>query len=458
MKKFIPTAILNRLRTPYHFLLAWLAAVWYRFPSRKLVVIGVTGTKGKTTTTELINLFFENAGHRTALVGTLRFKIGHRSVRNLKKMTMPGRFFLQKFLFDAVQEKCDVVILEMTSEGAKQFRHRFIDLDCFVFLNIAPEHIESHGSFENYLAAKRSLADSLSYSKKGRRILIVNRDIEESKAFLDVDTTEKYSFSTNEAEPTYADLEGIRMTIEDETMTTPLIGAFNISNILAATAVARVYDISLETIKASLAEFKGIRGRAERIREGQAFDIIVDYAHTPDSLAALYESFKTRHLVCILGNAGGGRDTWKRPEMGKIADRYCEYIYLTDEDPYDEDPRAIVEEMKAHIERTPAEIIMDRRVAINAALSRAYEIGSSATVLVSGKGTDPYIMRANGDKEPWDDATVVREELEKLLRGAQEEKVSKVVVQTAEDKEASTKKRKKQTQSGTKQRRGQRKR
>lgn len=419
MKRFIPKSILNTLRKPYHFFLAWLADLWYRHPSRKLIVIGVTGTKGKTTTTELINLFFEKGGYKTALAGTLRFKIGHRSARNLKKMTMPGRFFLQRFLSDAVRENCDVAILEMTSEGARQYRHRFIDLDCFVFLNIAPEHIESHGSFENYLAAKRTLANALSFSHKERRILILNREYKEAKAFLDVDATEKYSFATEEAEPSYADLEGIRMTIEGETMTTPLIGSFNISNILAATAVARVYDISPEIVKESLTEFKGIRGRAERIREGQAFDIIVDYAHTPDSLRALYESFKTRHLVCVLGNAGGGRDTWKRAEMGSIADSYCEHIYLTDEDPYDEDPRAIVEEMKENIERTPAEIIMDRRRAISKALSKAREVGSSATVLVSGKGTDPYIMRAHGDREPWDDATVVREELDKVMHPKQ---------------------------------------
>ncbi|HYF29045.1 MAG TPA: cyanophycin synthetase, partial [Candidatus Paceibacterota bacterium] len=151
----------------------------------------------------------------------------------------------------------------------------------------------------------------------------------------------------------------------------------------------------------------------ERIEEGQGFQAVVDYAHTPDSLAALYSAYPGRK-ICVLGNTGGGRDTWKRPEMGRIADEACDEVILTNEDPYDEDPRAIVEAMAAGMKRAP-KIIMDRREAIGAALSLARP---GDAVLITGKGTDPYIMEANGKKTPWSDAAVVREELKKLAGGA----------------------------------------
>ncbi|OYV26539.1 MAG: hypothetical protein B7W98_03065, partial [Parcubacteria group bacterium 20-58-5] len=145
---------------------------------------------------------------------------------------------------------------------------------------------------------------------------------------------------------------------------------------------------------------------------GQNFLAVVDYAHTPDSLQALYDAFPNRRKICVLGNTGGGRDTWKRPAMGKIADEACAEVFLTNEDPYDEDPKQIVDAMAAGMARTP-QIIMDRREAIRAAL-RAARAGDA--VLISGKGTDPFIMGAHGTKEPWSDASVVREELEKLVR------------------------------------------
>jgi UDP-N-acetylmuramoyl-L-alanyl-D-glutamate--2,6-diaminopimelate ligase len=181
-------------------------------------------------------------------------------------------------------------------------------------------------------------------------------------------------------------------------------------NALAATAAAEALGVPLEVCARALAALSHISGRAERVDAGQNFLAIVDYAHTPDSLKALYSAFHKRRKICVLGNTGGGRDTWKRPEMGQIADEACEKVILTNEDPYDEDPRAIVLAMAGGMKRTPL-IIMDRRSAIRAAL-RAARPGDA--VLITGKGTDPFIMGANGLREPWSDAAVVREELEKL--------------------------------------------
>jgi UDP-N-acetylmuramoyl-L-alanyl-D-glutamate--2,6-diaminopimelate ligase len=181
-------------------------------------------------------------------------------------------------------------------------------------------------------------------------------------------------------------------------------------NALAVIKAAEFLDVPLQKIAEGLAALERIPGRTERIEEGQDFQAIVDYAHTPDSLKALYEAYPTRR-ICVLGNTGGGRDTWKRPEMGKIAETYCDVVILTNEDPYDEDPRAIVDAMAAGMDTKP-EIIMDRRAAIARALSLAK---AGDAVLITGKGTDPYIMEANNVRTPWSDAQVVREELQKIL-------------------------------------------
>ena len=159
---------------------------------------------------------------------------------------------------------------------------------------------------------------------------------------------------------------------------------------------------------------------------GRQVDVVVDYAHTPDSLKAVYETYKNYKLICVLGNTGGGRDKWKREEMGKIADKYCGQIILTNEDPYDEDPMKIVEDVKKGIKKKPCEIIIDRREAINKALKLASHFtevlqsrqntNEKVAVLITGKGTDPFIMGPHGTKLPWDDATVAREELRKILK------------------------------------------
>ncbi len=418
-KKLIPKNLLEKIRPAYHYALAFLGAVVYGFPSRKINIIAITGTKGKTSTTEIVNAILEEGGYKTAIAGTLRFKIGNESEKNLYKMTMPGRFFIQKFLRRAVKAGCQYAIVEMTSEGAKQFRHKFIDMDALIFTNLAPEHIESHGSYDNYVEAKLSIARALSNSKKKRKILVVNADDKEAGKFLEINVPEKHTFSLKDAEPLEIRNEGVTFTFDKVKINSPLSGKFNIYNMLGAAVYAKTQNISTEAIKRAIEKFKGIRGRVERIyldslddaQGKQDFAVIVDYAHTPDSLEKLYEVFQNSKRICVLGNTGGGRDKWKRREMSLIAESNCSEIILTNEDPYDDDPRAIVEEMAGFMEEGRAEIIMDRREAINSALKRA-SIGDS--VLISGKGTDPYIMGPKGTKIPWDDATVAREELKKI--------------------------------------------
>ncbi len=411
LKKIIPGPIFRFFQPFYHLLLSYIGAIIYRFPSKELYVIGITGTKGKSSVAEIVNAILEEAGHTTALVSTIRFKIGDETRRNLFKMTMPGRLFMQRFMREAVNKKCTHLVLEMTSEGAKLYRHKNIALNVLIFTNLSPEHIEAHGSFEKYLLAKLKLRDSLSKSKKKDRIAISNFDDEHGKLFLKADVERKEIYALDQAfiQQTFP---SISFAYEDYGYTSPLQGEFNVYNLLAAIKLARALDIPQETIAKAIARTGVIPGRVEHIQAGQTFDVVVDYAHTADSLEKLYKTFERKHLICVLGNTGGGRDVWKRPEMGKVAESYCDHVILTDEDPYDEDPRKIVEDMAEAMKKKP-EIIMDRREAIHKAFTLA---NPKSVVLITGKGTDPYIMRADGKKEEWSDAQVAREELEKIIQ------------------------------------------
>lgn len=410
LKRIIPKSVVSPLRTPYHFFINFLAALGAGFPAKKLVVIGVTGTKGKSTVTDLIYTTLLDNGYAVAAASTIRFAIKEKSEPNLFKMTLPGRGFIQDFLGRAVQAGCTHAVVEITSESTKNFRHLFLNLDVLVFTNLQKEHIESHGSMEKYAAAKMKIGKQLVASPKRPRAIIANADDPASTRYLALPVENKIPFSYRDAKDVELLPGRVAFTFKNTLFRMQLPGSFNIMNALAAANAVQCAGLSLEKSAASLAKLERVPGRTERINAGQPFQVIVDYAHTPDSLAALYAAYPGRK-VCVLGNTGGGRDTWKRPEMGRIADESCEKVILTDEDPYDEEPRAIIDAMARGMNRIP-EIIMDRREAIRAALRVAH---SGDTVLISGKGTDPFIMGARGMKTPWSDARVAREELERLL-------------------------------------------
>jgi UDP-N-acetylmuramyl-tripeptide synthetase len=431
-KKLIPKRLFGFLAPLYHWFLAFLSALFYRFPSRKIFVLGVTGTKGKTSVLELVNAFFEEAGYKTALVSTLRFKIDKETSRNRLKMTMPGRFFIQRFLRRAVNKNCHYVFLEMTSQGVLQYRHKFISLDAIIFTNLFPEHLEAHGSFNRYREAKKDLFRALEKSFKKERIIIVNADDKNAGHFLSFKAEKYWLFGVKDLQKEEnkniyqnGDLQkiyvsdyrllkdGIKFHLKGREFYSPLRGLFNLYNILAAVAFAKSQALGWEVIKRSLESFQGIPGRVEFIKEGQDFDVVVDYAHTPDSLEKLYDVFQRSRRICVLGSAGGGRDRWKRREMGRIADAFCDKIILTNEDPYDEDPLSIIRDIATGIASARYEILVDRKEAIAKALKLA-QTGDS--VLITGKGTDPWIMGPKGTKIKWDDREIAREELRRLLK------------------------------------------
>lgn len=370
-------------------------------------MIGVTGTKGKSTVVEMTARILEKSGYKTASISSIKFKIGEKEWPNTLKMTMPGRFKLQKVLRQAVKEDCKCAVLEITSEGIKQHRHRFIDFDGAVFTNLTPEHIEVHKGFENYKKAKGKLFQLVEKSKKKNKFSVINIDDSNADYFLNFNTGRKYTYAINN--------KNAEITPEKISLEISLPAEFNIYNSLAAVCVGLSQGIDLDKILNILKEIKGIPGRMELVIE-KPFKVFVDYAHTSDSLEKVYKTLG-KGLICVFGSCGGGRDKWKRPEMGKIAAKYCDKIILTNEDPYNENPSQILSEIKSGIPDTKYKIqdtiyeILDRREAINKALSLAKK---DDIVIITGKGCEPWMCVAHGKKIPWDDRKIVKEEFEKI--------------------------------------------
>ncbi len=411
LKKIIPKFIFSW----YHFGWGFLGAIIYRFPAQKLKVIGVTGTNGKSTVVFLISRILEEAGYSVAALSSIQFKIKAQVWPNNLKMTMPGRLKLQKFLRQSVQAGCQYAVLEVTSEGIKQYRHKFISFDSAVLTNLTPEHLESHGGFANYQKAKAKLFQSL----RSNGQMIINLDDPYSDYFLQFPAAEKWGYSlvdqpldrvqqSIQGKNYQFSQNGISFIVEGTNFNLNLLGRFNISNALAAIAVGLAEKISLNKIKLALEQVRGLAGRLEIVIK-EPFTVIVDYAHTPDALEKVYQTirevFKGR-LIGVLGATGGGRDRWKRPALGKIAEQYLDKIIITNEDPYDENPQTIIDEVAAGLKQKQPERILDRRQAIQGALKLAQK---SDVVIITGKGCEPWMCVTRGKKIPWDDRQVVRE-------------------------------------------------
>jgi UDP-N-acetylmuramoyl-L-alanyl-D-glutamate--2,6-diaminopimelate ligase len=405
-RKIIPTKIFKLVQPVYHWCLSMMGAFIYRFPSRAMEVVAVTGTKGKSTTVFMISKIFEDQGEPVAAIGSLGFKVKERTWPNTLKMTLPGRLKLQKFLYRAKKAGCKYVVLEATSEGIAQNRLAGVKIDCAVFTNLHREHLESHGSFENYLAAKQKLF-----------LKTTNKHI------LNIDDPyfEKFANYPARTKITYGKQWGLISLLRHpvSSLHLQLLGDFNDYNALAALAVAYAYNLDLDKAVESLNSIKFIPGRMEIIDaefKGSRFKVVIDYAHTPDSLEAVYRNLKpsAKKLICILGAAGGGRDKWKRPEFGKIAAKYCDEIILTNEDPYDENPTEILEQISAgfsHILDTRSQPpkyqkILDRREAIRQGLTLAKD---GDIVVITGKGSETSIAVAGGKKIPWSERGVVEQ-------------------------------------------------
>ncbi|MBI2064209.1 MAG: UDP-N-acetylmuramoyl-L-alanyl-D-glutamate--2,6-diaminopimelate ligase [Candidatus Yanofskybacteria bacterium] len=443
IKKLIPRSVFDFFAPFYHAGLAYLGSILYGNPSKSLKVIGVTGTKGKSTTVYLLSKILEHISKNVkgapsqggvAAIGSLGFKIKDKEWPNTLKMTMPGRFKLQKFFYEAKKAGCKYVVLEVTSEGIKQKRHLGINFDCAVFTNLHKEHLESHGSFENYYRAKQGLF------ARTNNIHVLNADDKNVELFSKFSSKRTIFYGIENGDLKAANLvlkpDGASFEVYGTKFDINFGGKFNVLNCLAALSVAAMYGIDLPSTRAVLAGIKSIPGRMEFIPafvktsagEQKEFKVVVDYAHTPDSLEAVYKTLKNvavlrqaqdtentdKKLICVLGAAGGGRDKWKRPEFGRLASEYCDEIILTDEDPYDEIPERIIEDIFSGISSSlkfkslKVHKVLDRKEAIKTALTLAKE---GDTVIITGKGSEVSMAIAGGKKIPWSDKDIVREAL-----------------------------------------------
>ena len=433
IKRFIPKPLFSL----YHWLLAQLANFIYRYPSEKLIVIGVTGTSGKSTVVYLLSRVLASAGYKVGAAATIFFKIDQKEWLNDKKMTMLGRFALQRLISQMAQVNCQYAIIETSSEGIKQHRQLGINYDLVLLTNLYPEHLEAHGGFANYKKAKLKLFNQLKTQppkliagQKIPKTIIVNLDQPEAAEFLAPAADEKFAFTlTNQstsvgrvvrAEKIKVTGQGLEFQVDNVPFRLQLLGEHNVSNALAVISIGLSQGLSLASLAKSLALVAGVPGRLEFINGGQPFKIIVDYAFEPRAMEKLYQVVKLlphQKVIQVLGSAGGGRDQARRPVLGQLAGQNADYVIVTNEDPYDQDPQTIIEAVaagareKGKILNQNLFTILDRRSAIAKALGLAQP---GDLVLITGKGSEQAIVGKNNQKIPWDDRLAVAEELKKL--------------------------------------------
>ncbi|MBE3577709.1 MAG: UDP-N-acetylmuramoyl-L-alanyl-D-glutamate--2,6-diaminopimelate ligase [Limnochordales bacterium] len=423
--------------------LSRLSAEFYGHPSRRLRVIGVTGTKGKTSTTYLIKAILEAAGGRVGLIGTIQNLIGDQILPAHR--TTPESTDLQALLWQMAEAGVDSVVMEVSSHALALKRVQDVAFDVAVFTNIGRDHLDFHPTPEEYLAAKKILFRSLqpisqdalqregaeTAPLKSRRFAAINRD---DRAWQEVAEAcavpvLTYSLHSSEADIKASilkmGLDGTRVRLDLPSgsleLALQLIGKFNVYNAAAAAAVGVGLGVAPAAIKSGLEAVAGVPGRFQRIRQGQPFEVVVDYAHTPDSLEQVLQAGRElgpRRLLVVFG-CGGDRDKGKRPLMGAVAARCADQVFITSDNPRSEDPESICRQIEEGFLREPNrvatrhEVIVDRRAAIRAALAAAR---AGDLVVIAGKGHETYQEFARG-RIHFDDAEVARQVLAELARG-----------------------------------------
>ena len=435
MKKLLKKLLPEKFVLLYHYLVAVFATLYYGFPSKKMIVIGVTGTKGKTSTINFIWSCLMAGGYKTGIISTANIRIGEKEFLNKYHMTMPGRFTIQKLMAQMVKNGCKFCIVETTSEGIKQYRHVGVYYDIAVFTNLSPEHLESHGgSFEKYKQMKAKMFAALSSHKKvidGKRIekiIIANKDSEHADYFLNFKSDKKITFAiNNKADYVANNIQetntGVSFEVGKVIFKIGILGKFNVYNALPAIIICRLFDISDDLIAKGLLNLQIIPGRMEKIDQGQNFTVLVDYAHEKESITNILKTANNMKkagakVIILLGAEGGGRDKAKRPIMGELAAKMADFVIVSNVDPYDDDPKQILEDIAiasekfGKIRNQNLFVIEDRRLGIRKSLSLAK---TNDIVLITGKGAEQSII-IGGKKFTWDDREVAKEELKQILQ------------------------------------------
>jgi len=406
IRALIPQKLINLGK---HLPLAVLAATFYRFPGKKLKVIGVTGTDGKTTTASLIYHILNLGGKRAAIISTVCAKIGDQEIDTGFHVTTPHPWLLQRLLRQMIKQKIEYVVLEVTSHGLDQYRLLGIPFEIGVLTNITHEHLDYHKTYENYVAAKARLL-------KSAKIAIVNKD-DESYKFL----SSKFKIQSSKF-ITYGIKNEADFTPKKFEFKTSLPGEYNLYNCLAAIAATSQLGIPAKIIREGVSSFKGVIGRMEEINEGQDFKVIIDFAHTPNALEQVLKSIKSiktekAKLIVVFGCAGL-RDREKRPKMGEIASRLADLVVLTAEDPRTEDVNEIIDQiakgcLKASgIEGKNLFKIPDRQEAINFAIQKLAK--KEDIIVICGKGHEKSMCYGHTEY-PWSEHEAVRKALKSIL-------------------------------------------
>ena len=420
-KNFVPPENISALIVPDMLnALAVIVPYFYDYPARKMRVIGITGTNGKTTTTYLLREIFTCAGFKVGLIGTIQNLIGEESfpVRN----TTPNVIDLQKILLNMLAKKVQVVVMEVSSHALAENRVAGVEFDTAIFTNLTQDHLDFHGTMENYLRAKSKLFDMVSRrGRKQNKTAIINIDDVAADEILKHCSGKKITYGIkNDADLRGEDLnirsDGMKLKIRGDfgfmDLNLHITGLFNVYNVLSAIGVALAENISLEIIKPALENFKSVAGRFERIFSDAPFEVIVDYAHTPDGVAKVLETAAqiTKGKIITVVGCGGDRDHGKRPIMGKTAADLSDFLIITSDNPRTEDPEKILDEIESGVGDKIHERIVDRR----AAIFRAIELAEAGdVVLILGKGHETYQILKTG-KIHFDDREVALEAIKNV--------------------------------------------
>ncbi len=426
IKKLFP----QWLKNIYHLAQAMVANVWFGFPSRKIKIIGVTGTDGKTTTVQMITAILEEAGKKVATASTINFKINRKEEKNLSHFTTSSAFAVQKFIAKAISSKCEYLVLETSSHALDQHRVWGIKFQTALITNVTREHLDYHKTIKQYREAKGKLFEIV---KKNNGKAIVNLDMENPEEFLMLTDDNCYGYTIKknqesrfskyelriiQAEGIELKITGSKFQVQNSSIELNIPGLFNIENALAAACVGLSESINLEVISRALRGIKSVPGRMETVKNEKGLNVIVDFALTPNALDKLYAHLfsvkKDENKIIAVFGSCGERDRGKRPIMGEIVSKYADLIILTNDEPYRENPENIIEEIAAGIsnkkENETFWKIPDRRQAIRRALQLA---SAGDIIVVTGMGNFETMI-IGCEKIPWSDKGVIQEELKNL--------------------------------------------
>ncbi|MBF1043653.1 MAG: UDP-N-acetylmuramoyl-L-alanyl-D-glutamate--2,6-diaminopimelate ligase [Candidatus Nanosynbacter sp.] len=423
VRSVLPSQAVHLLENVYRKTRIQLVSARYGWPARGLRVIAVTGTNGKTTTANYINEILKQAGYKTAMFTTAVIEVAGESKINNLNATVASVSRMQQFLNEARRYKVDFVILEVTSHSLHQHKLDGVPIEAAVMTNLTQDHLDYHKTMEKYAAAKGLLF------ARNPRYIVLNRD-DDWFDYFDKYLAEEQKITYGKSEDADVRISDIKLYKkgseavlafdhqEKSQLATYLPGEYNVFNMAAAASICYVLGVSMSDIKNGIASLEGIPGRFERATKDEKYEVIVDYAHTPDALEKLLEATRniTKKRIILVFGACGDRDALKRPIMGKIAAKLADEIILTDEESYNEDPDKIRRDIYAGIEESKATNktteIADRREAIRHALNIAKK---DDTILITGMGHEQFRI-INGEKLPWNDTNIVREIISEKIK------------------------------------------